>query len=242
VAASGVRGASRIRSTRVRPRAYEAEQWASKLTGLEHPRALQRPVLDRLALGGRFSGVPSGSRERTRNDEKPHRCMRTQTRSSRTRPKQRRRSTDQAQPPCQGGGRGFESRRPLQRNCRSDATTTSPGPTPNPPRAATVQCRAPSAPAISLSAPIETPRPSAFERPRTHAAEPERDQDRVRASLQGHRRRACGELPEPEPLELQSGRSRVLHDRDPCCVQVAALRSEARRRKRWSQRPHRPMT
>jgi len=54
--------------------------------------------------------------------------------------------------PCQGGGRGFESRRPLQRNCRSDATTTHPGPMPNPPRAATVSCRAPSALAISLSA------------------------------------------------------------------------------------------
>ena len=58
-------------------------------------------------------GVPSGSRERTGNDAKrPHRT-RTKTPSSRTRSWGRRRSEDPAQLPCQGGGRGFESRRPL---------------------------------------------------------------------------------------------------------------------------------
>jgi hypothetical protein len=60
-----------------------------------------------------------------------------------------------------------------------------------------------------LVRPIETARVVLFDHPRTHLAGPERDQDRVRASLQGHRRAGVATLPEPEPLELQSGRSRI---------------------------------
>jgi len=66
--------------------------------------------------GGQLTctGVPSGSRERPRNDAKRPRCMRTETRSSWIRSGRRRRSEDRPLLPCQGGGRGFESRRPLQ--------------------------------------------------------------------------------------------------------------------------------
>jgi hypothetical protein len=63
-------------------------------------------------------GVPSGSRERPGYDAKRPACTRTKTPSSRRRLGRRRRSEDSPQQPCQGGGRGFESRRPLQvRGC-----------------------------------------------------------------------------------------------------------------------------
>jgi hypothetical protein len=71
-------------------------------------------------------GVPSGSRERTGNDAKRHRCTRTQTRSSRATEGQCRWSENWASQPCQGGGRGFESRRPLQEAVRGPAHLPEP--------------------------------------------------------------------------------------------------------------------
>jgi hypothetical protein len=62
-------------------------------------------------------GVPSGSRQRPRNDGKQPGRMGTKTPCSQGVSGHRRRSGSRPEEPCQGGGRGFESRRPLQNQC-----------------------------------------------------------------------------------------------------------------------------
>jgi hypothetical protein len=61
-------------------------------------------------------GVPS---TKTGNDANHRGCTRTKTLYSRPGAAHRCRSHNLSQQSCQGGGRGFESRRPLQRNRRS---------------------------------------------------------------------------------------------------------------------------
>ncbi len=77
--------------------------------GEDHPVKTRGPE-----TGPWESGVPSGSRERPRHDAKRPHCTGTKVPSSHVGGRRPRRSEDTSQQPCQGGGRGFESRRPLQ--------------------------------------------------------------------------------------------------------------------------------
>ncbi len=97
-ARSNLRGASR-------PSRLLKDRWSRRIRRRrDQPKSSRGPV-----------GVPSAT-------GKPHETTGlhgNQMPCSRGRSAHRRRSENTAQVPCQGGGRGFESRRPLQRNRRS---------------------------------------------------------------------------------------------------------------------------
>jgi hypothetical protein len=111
----------------------EAERFEAHLRPLvDAGRGLKRSAFAYLCSSrpatqiGSHEGSRRGPVNDRKNDAKRQGCTRMKTRCSPTGWRRRRRSDDLAQLPYQGGGRGFESRRPLQRGCRSGRASAGP--------------------------------------------------------------------------------------------------------------------